>query len=64
MPATRTKTIQWWWTIWDDAHAAKVSEAVKRGRTSLGPVTEEFEGRLAKALDVPHVVATTSGSVA
>jgi len=25
---------------------------------------EEFEGRLAEALDVPYVVATTSGSVA
>jgi dTDP-4-amino-4,6-dideoxygalactose transaminase len=31
---------------------------------SQGPVTEEFEARIAEALDVPYVVATTSGSVA
>ena len=30
----------------------------------MGPVTEEFEQRLAGALGVPFVVATTSGSMA
>ena len=30
----------------------------------MGAVTEEFENKLAELLNIPHVVATTSGSVA
>ena len=56
--------IPWWKTTFGEQEIQKVTEAISNGHISQGPITEEFETRLAEALDVPYVVATTSGSVA
>lgn len=56
--------IFWWKTSLGDSEIQKVRESILNENISQGPVTDEFEASLAKALDVPYVVATTSGSVA
>ena len=56
--------IPWWRIAFGEADIQNVSEAIQNGNISQGPVTVEFEKQLAKALDVPYIVVTTSGSVA
>jgi len=56
--------ISWWRINFSDEDVEKVSESIRNENISMGKVTEEFELRLAEALDVPYVVATTSGSIA
>lgn len=56
--------IGWWRTSFGERVIQRVSKTIADEHLSLGPVTEEFENRLAKALGVPYVVATTSGSTA
>jgi len=56
--------ISWWRTNFSENDIEKVSESIRDENISMGRVTEEFEQRLADALDVPYVVATTSGSIA
>jgi dTDP-4-amino-4,6-dideoxygalactose transaminase len=56
--------ISWWRTSFSNEDIEKVSESIRNENISMGSVTEEFEQRLAKALNVPYVVATTSGSIA
>jgi perosamine synthetase len=56
--------ISWWRTSFGTDEAEKVAEAIANENISQGPVTAEFERRLAEVLDVPYVVATTSGSMA
>lgn len=56
--------ISWWRTSFGEEEARRVGESIAHEHISQGPVTEEFEHRLAEFLDVPHVLATTSGSVA
>lgn len=56
--------IPWWRTTFGEAEAKKIAEAIAAERISQGPVVAEFERRLGEALQVPHVVATTSGSMA
>jgi len=59
-----TKTIPWWRVNFSEDDVEKVSESIRNGKMSMGSVTEEFEQRMAEALDVPYVVATSSGSIA
>lgn len=59
-----TGSISWWRTDFGEQEIQRVSAAIAAGHISQGPVTAEFETRVAQALDVPYVVATTSGSVA
>ena len=56
--------IPWWRTDLGDAEIDGVSEAIRGRHINRGPLCEELERRLAETLGVPHVVVTTSGSVA
>ena len=58
------ENISWWRIDYSDADIEKVTEAIRNEYISMGKVTEEFEQRMAEALGIPYVVATTSGSVA
>ncbi len=62
---TKTQiSISWWRTNFTEKDIRRVTEAIASGCVSQGPVVAEFERRLAIALGVPYIVATTSGSVA
>lgn len=56
--------IQWWKTNFGESEIKNISDSVRKGCISQGPVTAEFEKALSKMLDVPYVTATTSGSMA
>jgi len=56
--------ISWWWTDFGEEDIQKVVSSLASGHISQGPVTAEFETKIAQALNVPYVVATTSGSMA
>lgn len=56
--------IPWWRTDFGEADIVRVSEAIRARHISQGPVTREFEARLAETLGVPYVVCTTSGTTA
>lgn len=53
-----------WKTEVGEPELAGMIESVRARRLSQGPVTEEFERRLAAELGVPYVVLTPSGSSA
>jgi perosamine synthetase len=55
--------IQWWRTNFSEEDIEKVGESIRNENISMGRVTEDLEKRLAEALGVPYVVATTSGSI-
>lgn len=56
--------IGWWKIDFGDCEIAEMAAAVQNRCISQGPVTARFEARMAELLGVPHVVATTSGSMA
>jgi len=56
--------INWWRTDFTHEDIESVVESIRNENISMGKVTEKLEERLAEALDVPYVVATTSGSTA
>ncbi len=56
--------VPFWYTKLGEEEQAAAADAIRQERLSQGPLTAEFESRLAAFLDVPYVVATTSGSVA
>lgn len=56
--------IFWWRTSFGEEEIQRVKESIYNENISMGIVTEEFEKKLASALNVPYVVATTSGSMA
>ncbi len=56
--------ISWWRTNFGEEEIEKIRESVYGEHISMGSVTEEFEKKLAEKLEVPYVVATTSGSTA
>jgi perosamine synthetase len=56
--------ISWWRTSFDGNELCRIKEAMANENVSQGPVTAEFESRIAQELGVPYVVATTSGSTA
>lgn len=57
-------SISWWRTSFGDKEIERIAVAIRAENMSQGPVTAEFEKRLAEILNVPHVVATTNGSTA
>lgn len=56
--------ISWWRTSFGEEEIEKLRQAVLNEHISAGPVTEEFEKKLAQILHVPYVAVTTSGSAA
>jgi len=60
----RKDRISWWRTSFGEEEIQRVAHSILNEHISQGPVTEEFEARIAEALGVPYAVATTSGSVA
>ncbi len=56
--------IRWWRISMGEAEVAKVVAEMRAEHISGGPVTRELESLIATTLGVPHVVATTSGSMA
>lgn len=59
-----TGNISWWRTNFGEDEIRLVIQAIADEHISMGPVTAEFERRIAETIDVPYVVATTSGSMA
>ena len=53
-----------WRTSFDEEVIEKIRSSILNEHISQGKVTEEFEELLARFLNVPYVLATTSGSVA
>lgn len=58
------RQISWWRTQFGDAEIERMADGIRHERISQGALTAEFEQRLSHVLGVPHVVATTSGSMA
>ena len=58
-----TDFIPWWMINFSEEDIEKVSEAIRNENISMGIVTEEFEQRMAEELDIPYIVATSSGSI-
>ena len=56
--------VSWWRTSFGEEVVESVSQSIRQECTGFGPITLEFENRLAEALDVPFVITTPSGSVA
>jgi dTDP-4-amino-4,6-dideoxygalactose transaminase len=54
--------IPWWSTTFDNGEDNAVSGAVNNSFISQGPLTKEFENQLSEYLNIPHVIAVTSGS--
>ncbi len=60
----RPDFIPWWRTEVTSGDVELITTALSREQVSMGVVTSQLERELADALDIPYVVATTSGSVA
>lgn len=56
--------ITWWRTEFGQQEIRNITDAINSEHISQGVITAEFEARLSKALEVPYVVVTTSGSMA
>lgn len=56
--------ISWWRNAFGAKEIQGLADAVNGEHISQGPITAEFESRLSKELNIPYVVATTSGSMA
>jgi dTDP-4-amino-4,6-dideoxygalactose transaminase len=56
--------IPWWRTTFGEPEISRLRDAVSHEHVGMGPVTEEFERRIAHMMGVPYAVATTSGSAA
>jgi dTDP-4-amino-4,6-dideoxygalactose transaminase len=57
-------TISWWRTSFGSDEMKYLSDAVLKEHISQGTITAEFERRIADILNIPYVLATTSGSTA
>lgn len=56
--------IPWWQISFDNGEDKAVADAVRAKRISQGQITKEFESQLANFLQVPEVIATSSGTSA
>lgn len=56
--------IPWWKVEFGEKAAQAAYDAVINRRMTMGPLTAEFEKRLAAILNVPFVVSTSSGTAA
>jgi perosamine synthetase len=61
---TMQNKISWWKTSFNNGEAQEITKAISNKNISQGPVVAELEKQLGKYLEVPYVVATTSGSMA
>lgn len=59
-----TYQINWWRTSFGEEEIRRVAESIRTECVSQGKVTREFEQKLEDFLQVRHVVAVASGSVA
>lgn len=57
-------SVPYWRTTFANGESAAVARAINAEHISQGPVVTAFERQLAEYLNVPYVVATTSGSMA
>jgi dTDP-4-amino-4,6-dideoxygalactose transaminase len=62
--SSRPDFIPWWRTEVTGGDVDLITSALFREQVSMGAVTAQLEREIAEALDIPYVVATTSGSVA
>ena len=58
------KEVNWWRTTFGEEEKRRIGAAIDGEHISQGQVTAAFEQALGELLGVPHVVATTSGSMA
>ena len=58
-----TELVSWWRVNFLEEDVEKVSESIRNENISMGKVTAEFEQRMAEELEIPYVVATSSGSI-
>jgi len=58
------KKISWWRTSFGEEEIQRIADSIRGECVSQGKVTAEFEQKLAEFLEVEHVVAVSSGSVA
>ena len=56
--------ISWWRTSIGQEEINRIVDSISKEYISQGPMVSQLEDDLARALDVPYVVVTTSGSVA
>ena len=59
-----SEKVSWWRINYSNEDIEKVTQSIRNENISMGAVTEEFENKMADALDVPYVLATVNGSVA
>jgi perosamine synthetase len=59
-----TPAVRWWKTDLGAPEIDRVTDAIRNRHVNHGPLCGELEARVAAHLGVPHVVTTTSGSVA
>ncbi len=62
--AAAKSLVPFWRTQLSEPEAERARRAILAGRISQGALTAEFEAKLAELLGVPHVVCTTSCSMA
>jgi perosamine synthetase len=55
--------VPWWQIHFGEDEQLEVLKAIKARNISQGPVVEAFEKKLSRYLEIPYVVATTSGSI-
>jgi perosamine synthetase len=58
------KQIPWWRTEIGEDEIQKIAISIGAEHISQGPITEQFEQQISEILNIPYVVATTSGSSA
>ncbi len=56
--------ISWWRTNFGEEEIQQVADSISHECISQGMVTEKFEKEISQLLDIPYVIATTSGSMA
>ena len=64
MTKSNKPSIPYWRTTFSNGESEAIARAIACENVSQGPVVAEFERQLAAYLGVPHVIATTSGSMA
>jgi perosamine synthetase len=58
------KEISWWRTSFGEEEIQRISESIHNECMSQGKVTTQFEQKLSNFLEVEHVIAVSSGSIA
>lgn len=58
-----SKAIGWWRVSFNETDINYITDAVRNECISMGAVTKKFEAVLSEQLQIPYVVATTSGSM-